>query len=108
PERISPLKGFKRIFSAQGLFGFGKAIIKILIVGPIAYLTIKRHMPEILVLHLQELPDIIETGTGWILVLLAQLIGILILLSAADFAFEKWRYKRDLKMSKQELKDEAR
>lgn len=107
-ERVSPLKGLKRIFSAQGLFTFGKALVKIAIVGPISYLTIKKHMPEILVLHTRDLPDILTTGTSWIVVLLFKLIAILALLSAADFAFEKWRYKRDLKMSKQEIKDEAK
>lgn len=107
-ERVSPLKGLKRIFSAQGAFNFGKSLIKILIVGPIAYWTIKGHMGEILVLHLQTLSDITTTGTGWIVALLFKLIGMLALLSAADFAFEKWRYKRDLKMSKQEVKDEMK
>lgn len=107
-ERISPLKGLKRMFSAQGLFTFGKALVKIAIVGPITYLTIRQHMPEILVLHTRELSDIVTTGTTWIVVLLFQMIAVLVLLSAADFAFEKWRYKRDLKMSKQELKDEAK
>jgi flagellar biosynthetic protein FlhB len=107
-ERVSPLKGLKRIFSAQGFFNFGKSVIKIVIVGPIAYWTIRDHMPEILVLHTQTLTDIIQTGTSWIVVLLFKLIGMLALLSAADFAFEKWRYKRDLKMSKQEIKDEMK
>lgn len=107
-ERISPLKGLKRIFSAQGLFNFGKSLVKIAIVGPIAYLTIRDHMPDILVLHLQALPDILTTGTGWIIGLMFKLIMMLLLLSIADFAFEKWRYKRDLKMDKQEIKDETK
>ncbi|MEX0821409.1 MAG: EscU/YscU/HrcU family type III secretion system export apparatus switch protein [Rhodothermales bacterium] len=108
PERISPLKGLKRMFSAQGLFTFGKSLIKILVVGPISYLTIQKHMPEILVLHTREMTDILSTGTSWIIVMLFQLIAILSVLSAVDFAFEKWRYKRDLKMSKKELTDEAK
>ena len=108
PERVSPLKGLKRIFSTQGLFNFGKALVKIAIVGPISYLAISGHMPEILVLHTRELTDIITIGTSWIVALLFKLIAILVLLSGIDFDFEKWRYKRDLKMSKQEVKDEAK
>lgn len=107
-ERISPLKGIKRIFSAQGLFTFGKALVKMAIVGPIAYITIKQHMEEILMLHTQTLPDVISTGTGWIVALMFKLIAMLVVLSIADFAFEKWRYKRDLKMDKKEIQDESK
>ena len=107
-ERISLLKGAKRIFSAQGFFTLGKALVKIAIVGPIAYITIRDHMPDILVMHTLTLPDILSMSTSWIVILLFKLIGLLLLICGADVAFEKWRYKRDLKMSKQELKEEAK
>src|SRR5690625_8040057 len=54
----------------------------------------------------RALPDVTTTALKLILLLLGKLIGILLLLSAADFAFEKWRFKRDLKMSQKELKEE--
>lgn len=106
PDRISPLKGLKKIFSAQGMFNFLKSVLKIAIVGPIAYITIKNAVPDIMMLPSRALPDVTTTALKLILLLLGKLIGILLLLSAADFAFEKWRYKRDLKMSQKELKDE--
>ena len=108
PEKISPIKGMKRIFSAKGLFTTFKSVLKILIVGPIAYFNITGKLPEILMLHTLALPAILSTATQWIVVLLAQLIIVLFILSAIDFAFEKWKYKEDLKMSKQEIKDEAK
>jgi flagellar biosynthesis protein FlhB len=108
PDRISPLKGLKRIFSAQGLFNVFKSMMKIAVVGPLAYITIRNAMPEILELPARALPDVLSTAMRLILILLAQLIVVLLFLSVLDFAFEKWRYKRDLKMSAKEIKDEQK
>lgn len=108
PDRISPLKGLKRIFSAQGLFNVFKSITKIAIVGPLAYVTIRNAMPDVMQLPSQALPDVLSTAMRLIVFLLAQLIVVLLFLSVLDFAFEKWRYKRDLKMSAKEIKDEQK
>ena len=107
-NRISPLQGFKRIFSSKGLFEIGKSLAKISIVGPIAYWTITSKLPQILMLHQLPIKSILATAGGWILVLVAQMILVLFVLAAFDFAFEKWRYKEDLKMTTKEVKDEAK
>ncbi|MFB3132390.1 MAG: flagellar biosynthesis protein FlhB [Rhodothermales bacterium] len=107
-NRISPLQGFKRIFSSKGLFEVGKSLAKISIVGPIAYWTITSKLPQILMLHQLPIKSILATAGGWILVLVAQMILVLFVLAAFDFAFEKWRYKEDLKMTTKEVKDEAK
>ena len=108
PDKISPMKGLKRIFSARGLFTTVKSILKILVVGPIAYLNISNRMPEIVMLHVLPVGDILSLATHWLLVMLGQILLALLFLSGIDFAFEKWKYKEDLKMSKQEVKDEAK
>ena len=107
-NRISPVQGLKRMFSAKGLFDFAKSFTKILIVGPIAYSTISGKLPQILMLHRLPLEGILSTTGLWILILLAQLVIVLLLLSGIDFAFEKYRYKKDLMMTTKELKDEAK
>ena len=107
-NRISPLQGLKRIFSPKGLFEVVKALIKIAVVGPLAYFAVVRHLPEIVVLHTLPLPTILTTASGWIFELLSQMLGALLLLAGLDFAFEKWKYKEDLKMTKKEIKDEAK
>ena len=107
-NRLSPLQGLKRMFGTRGLFEFVKALAKIAVVAPFAYLSIRSHIGEILVLHTLPIEAILEAATGWIVVLLAQMIGLLVVLSGFDFAFEKWRHKSDLKMSQQEVRDEAK
>ena len=107
-EKISPLKGLKRIFSSKGLFELFKALAKIIVAGPMAYLVVQRHLDEILILHTLPLPTILDAATSWIVSLLAHMLVALTALSVADFAFEKWKYKEDLKMSKKELEEEKK
>lgn len=107
-NRISPLQGFKRIFSSKGLFNVAKSVVKVAVVGPLAYFAIKGRMDEILMLHTLPLPTILGTASGWIFALLAQMLGALLLLSGIDFAFEKWKYTQDLKMTEQEMKEETK
>lgn len=107
-NRLSPLQGLKRIFGVRGLFEFGKALAKIAVVAPFAYLTISSHLGEILLLHTLPIQGILKIATEWIVALLAQMILMLLVLAGLDFAFEKWRYKRDLKMSQREIRDEAK
>ena len=106
-QNISPASGLKRIFSKKGLGEFLKSFLKVAIVGPMAYLHIKGHMAEILMLHTKPMEQILQVFAGWLLALLVKMCLALLVLSAADFFFEKWRHKADLKMSHQEVKDES-
>ena len=107
-ERISPLKGLQRIFSKKGLFELFKAIAKIVVAGPMAYVVISRNLSDLLLLHTLPLPIILEEATGWIVTILLYMVAALIVLALLDFAFEKYKYKEDLKMSKRELEDEKK
>ena len=107
-NKISPIKGFRRIFSVQGLFQFFKSFLKILIVGPIAYFHVQGLMEEVVMIHAQQIEHIFTTSGKWILGLFFKVIIVLIFLSLLDFIYEKWRFKENLKMTKQEVKDERK
>jgi len=107
-SRINPIEGLKRLFSPKGMADVVKSLAKVAIVGPIAYWTISGHMPQIVMLHRLPLEGILATAGTWVLVLLAKILLVLLVLSGFDFAFEKWRYTQDLKMTAKEIKDEAK
>ncbi len=107
-ERISPLKGFKRIFSARGIFGAAKSFAKVAVVGPIAYVFIENRIPELLTLHNMPLEAVMPQTIRWIVTLAAQILSILFVLSGVDFAFERHKYMQDLKMTFKEVKDESK
>ena len=107
-NRISPLQGIKRIFSKKSLFELFKSIVKIAVVGPIAYVFIRDRMDEIVMLHTLPVQEIVTAAAGWIVVLLWQMLLCLAVLAAVDFFFERWHHADQLKMSQREIKDEMK
>ncbi len=107
-SKISPIAGFKRIFSSQGLFQFFKSFMKIVIVLPVAYFHIRGLMEEVIVLHNQQMESIFAIAGSWILALFLKVILVLIVLTVIDFAYEKYRHKENMKMTKQEVRDERK
>jgi len=107
-SRISPLQGLKQIFSSKGAFGFVKALLKIGVVGPVAYLVLEPLLPKIMKLQTLPLPAVLERATDWFFEFLWTLLAALLVIAALDFAFEWWKYYEDLKMSKKELEDEQK
>ena len=105
-SRISPAEGAKRLFSTKGLFELGKALSKVVIVGPVVFLALRAWLPDILILHTVPLDTAFGAAGGWTLGLLSQMLLALLLVSGADYSFGKWKHTQDLKMTHQEVKDE--
>lgn len=107
-DKIDPLKGFGRLFSKQTLANVVKSIAKLGIIGYVAYSEIKTALPGLLPLMDQE-PISIFLFTSrvafWIFLKSALVIA---LLAALDYAFQRWQFMEKMKMTKQELKDEAK
>jgi flagellar biosynthetic protein FlhB len=107
-ERVSPGKGLKRIFSAQGVMELVKALAKFLLVGTIAVWWLWHEAPEFLLLG--ELP--VEGGLGRAGQLVAWSFLVVslgtILIAAVDVPFQLWQHSRQLRMTKQEVRDEMK
>lgn len=105
-NKISPLKGIGRMFSMRSIVEFVKGIIKIIIVGAVAVIAVWPDKERLEMLPDMDMMDLLAytaTVTGRIL------IGVCIitfLIAILDFAYQKFEYMRNLRMTKQELKDE--
>jgi flagellar biosynthetic protein FlhB len=105
-ERISPLAGIKRIFSMRSVIEFIKSILKIIIVGYVAFLAVYPEMRG-----LEQLPN---RDTESMLVFLAMLatrmtIGVAIamfFIAILDLVYQRFQHTKSLRMSRQEVKDE--
>lgn len=105
-ERINPLQGFKRLFSSRGAIELVKSLLKIIIIGYVAYSYLNGQASN--VLRLMEM-DLINVATFIATTAINVAIRIcvaLLILGVLDYAYQWWEYEKNLKMSKQEIKEE--
>ena len=109
-KRLNPLQGFKRIFaSKQSLVNLVKSVFKFVVLGGIAAQTLWSHSEEIVALGLASpLDDSIATVVDIGFELMLKVLVAILLLAAADFIFQRYNNVSQLKMSRQEVKDEHR
>ncbi len=107
-DKFNPINGFKRMFSKDSLFELLKSIIKIVMISIIAYNAMKSHMDELFLLYSITLNQAIaEIGTIVIDVGL-KISYIYIVIGAADYLYQRYKFNEDMKMTKQEVKDEMK
>ena len=107
-SKMNPLKGIKRIFSMKGLLELLKAMAKFFLVGGATVLVLWTTMDSFIGLSSMDLgPAILELSRliGWSFVLIS---CTLILVAAVDVPFQLWDHKRQLKMTRQEIRDEMK
>jgi flagellar biosynthetic protein FlhB len=105
-NRISPVQGFKRLFSLRSVIEALKGILKIVVLMVLIFLTLKsllQESPRYLYADIAAAcSHLFHVGTGMIL----RIIIAFVALAAGDFFYQWWDYERQMKMSKQEVKEE--
>ena len=105
-EKLNPAKGLGRVFGLQGLMELIKALAKFLLVAAVAVWFIYTSFPEILSLGFQpRQAAIVHSGqmAGLAFILLS---SVLVVIAAIDVPFQLYQHMKNLRMTKQELKDE--
>jgi flagellar biosynthetic protein FlhB len=105
-NRISPISGFKRMFSIKTIVDLAKSLLKICILGYIAYSDYRK--------MLENFPGFIgrDVHTAFIIIMRNAFLTALkmclamIIISILDYLYQWWKYEKDLRMTKQEVKDE--
>ncbi len=106
-NKFNIFKGIKRImFSTQSLMELLKSIVKVAIIGVIAFKVVKADFYRIISLYDQPLSDSLHVMGRLFLKLAAAIIIFLLVLSVVDYLFQKLQYIKKMKMTKQEIKDE--
>ena len=105
-SRLSPIQGFKRLFSLQSIVGVVKGVIELAIIGAITYSQIQGRLTDF-----GRLPDMdplqgVHYIADAVFSIVMLIFIVLVFVAAADFVFQWWQFEKKLKMSKQEVKDE--
>ncbi|MBW7454459.1 flagellar biosynthesis protein FlhB [Paenibacillus sepulcri] len=104
--KLSPLKGFKNIFSMRSVAEFVKNILKLLVIGLIVYLTLWNERGHILSLARVPVESMFSYVASITIRLGLEIGAVLIILAVFDFLYQKYEHEKSLKMSKQDIKDE--
>ncbi len=105
-SKLDPIKGFGRFFSKKSLIEVVKSILKVVLVGWIAYSTVFDNFTEALILSDTSIATTISFLGKTAALILAKVCAILVFIAFLDFLFVRWELEEKMKMTKQELKEE--
>ncbi len=105
-SKLNPIKGFGRIFSKNSLVELLKSVAKIGIIGYVVYSYLQDRLKEIYLLYDLTLNRAIGLVGEIVIDLGIRIAVVYMVLAFLDFAYQKWKFKQDMMMTKQEVKDE--
>lgn len=105
-SKLSPLKGFKKIFSANSVMELVKSIAKIGLIVYICYTYLKDKWGLLLLVYNMPLMQAIGLAAEIVTDLGIRIAALYMVIALADFAYQKVKFNNDMKMTKQEIKEE--
>jgi flagellar biosynthetic protein FlhB len=105
-SKLNPIKGLGKLFSKPSFMELFKTLLKLAIIGGVAYITIKGEILNIPFLGEMDLKAICMYILTVIFKIFIRCTLAMIVLVAIDYAFQKWEFEKRIKMTKQEVKDE--
>lgn len=106
--RMSPLAGLQRLFGLRGLAELGKALLKLLVVGGVCAAVVSWLFPDVLALGRMSPRAAIGRGAGLLSWAFVWLCASLAIVAMVDVPLQLFQYKRSLRMTRQEVRDEAK
>jgi len=109
-SRVLPRFGqyFRRIFSVDGLYNFFKSIIKMAIIGLVAYFLIRADIEKLLNLQRADLYTSLTIVASIAIRMLLIASLLLLILAIPDYMFQRWRFRERHKMTRYEIKEELK
>ncbi len=107
-SRLSPIKGFQNLVNARAMMRLVMSLAKFGIIALVAGWTVVHDLPRLVHLGGLEVGPAFAGIAELVFELGLRLAVLLILLALIDFAFQKWQKLRDLRMSKQDVKQEMK
>lgn len=104
--KMNPLNGIKRMFSLKGVFELAKSLLKMIILVAVVYNEIKSRLPEFTNLMFIEPQKGILYVAETVFSIVMTIGLVFVVVAVADFMFQRYTFENDLKMTKQEVKDE--
>jgi flagellar biosynthetic protein FlhB len=107
-SRLNPISGIQRIFGVRGAVKSGVSILKLVLIAGVAILVLSVRLEEIVGLSALGLMAGLARAGRVALELLAWLLAVTLIIGIIDYAFQRWQHRRDLRMTRQEVKEERK
>jgi flagellar biosynthesis protein FlhB len=105
-EKVSPMKGLKRMFSMRSIVEFLKGVVKLSIISFVSLMAVYSDLPRMEMLPSYELSEVLHYLGTLTLKIMVGVCCVMFILAAVDFAYQWYEYMKSMRMSKQEIKDE--
>jgi flagellar biosynthetic protein FlhB len=107
-SRLSPAKGFGRLFGIDGFIHFGRSVLKIIAVGVAAYLILRPKAVLLTNLAGLEVAAVLPFASDILKALLIAALIVFGVIGVADFAIQRLRFLQRLRMTREEVKDDTK
>jgi flagellar biosynthetic protein FlhB len=106
PSKLNPIKGFKRIFSKDKLVELLKSVLKIGVLFYVVYDSLKDEWGLITSIYQLGFVAALQLIVKTVLNIAFKISAVFLVIAFADLKYQRWKFKDDMKMTKQEVKDE--
>jgi len=107
-SKLNPINGLKQKFSSRAVIEFVKSLAKLTVISLVCYLATKGELSNVLTLYDNTIAQILLflfIKSFWIFIKVCLVMALIAIL---DYAFQKWKFLEDQKMTKKEVKDERK
>ncbi len=109
PKTLDPIKGFSKLFfAAKTYVGFGMNLLKLIAVAAVAWWAANASLPDALALQRLEAEEIPAAAGTIVITVSAKVVAVLLLLAILDFMYQRYNHEKELRMTKQQVKDEMK
>ncbi|WP_420566446.1 flagellar biosynthesis protein FlhB [Thalassobaculum sp.] len=105
-DKISPIKGFSRLFSLRSIVEFLKGIAKMGVVGTVALILVLPELDRLETIVQMDVRQLLEEIQTLVMRLLFGVAAVMVVIAVADYIYQKYEHIKQLKMSRQEIRDE--
>ncbi|MEX0680371.1 MAG: flagellar biosynthesis protein FlhB [Balneolales bacterium] len=105
-SKINPINGIKKIFSLKGFVELVKGFVKLIIVGVVIYFTVRNDVDQFLAFSVMPMGHTLSESGTYVLMFVSRILAALFILSIMDVVYQRFQHRKDLRMTKQEVKDE--
>ncbi len=105
-DKLNPFNGIKRMFSLSAMFEMAKSILKLVILGAVVYSEIEGRIGEMARLLKYDVAVGLVYTADTVFAICMKVAAVFVAIAAVDFLYQKYKWEKDMMMTKQEVKEE--